>query len=1191
MISSFLLAIPYRIVFLIVAFTIGQLCYSQSQISFRQLSVKDGLSQNSVVAVAQDSIGYLWIATQNGLNKYDGKAFTNYKFDFVDITRPTYSYLGKIYIDRLGGVFIIPLDRKLYRYNALQDTFTAIEGISDASTIYQDVLGNYWIGTYNKGLQRFDSNFDSFEIVVDAALLSSVVYDIAAFPDSKLLITADKKLVEVAIDSKQFRLIAPETLLGNEISQNFSVSVSGSANKQWIGTFGDGLYYKEGTSDILHRFSDIVFTDPLPNNLNILDLHKDHRGRLWMATYGSGLYMIDFKNKKISHFSPEKYNPKAIHYNDVLCIYEDYTGTLWFGTDGAGLSYYDEALEKFNSFTNLQTPENINIDVVRAITVDQKNTVWLGTSGKGLTEYDPTTNSWRTFTTLNSDIPSDRIMSLYLDTENDLWVGTQGDGLSIYNEKDGFRNVDGLPSKTIWTIYRDSKQRIWLGTQNNGLIQYDKIDGVVKNYRKKNGQLSSDNIRVITEDSENNLWVGTDDEGVVKLNPQTNMFTEYKRGNNALSNNGIKSLYYDQNDVLWIGTNGGGLNTFDTKSNRFYSFSEEDGLANNVIYAILPDEQNNLWLSSNKGITRFSVSNNFKDPVIKNYDNYAGLATEFNTGAYFRHKNGDLYYGGLEGFYWFNPNEIEENDVLPKTTITGLEVLSEARPLVPRTELKHNENTLTFTFSSLQFALPEKNQFKYQLLNYDDKWIDATSNSVRYTRLPPGDYTLQVKSSNYDGVWNDTPATFEFKINAPWYFNFYSKLGYVILLLISLYTIYKYFKWRWQMKLNLQLQEQEAQRLKQLNEYKSKLYTDVAHEFRTPLTLIAAPVDAKLTAGKLSDFDYANLSSIKRNTSRLTALVDQLLQLAKLEKGKQKLKFTKGDLGLFLNTIAESFQYKAQAKKLRFSIEIDKIARVWYDEDAIEKIVSNLLSNAVKYTPEEGWCRIKASTHDSKLELIVSNSLTDDFSIETERLFDRFYQQDEYTEGVGVGLSLVKELVKLYKGVITVKTDENVIAFRVELPLNKKAFAAEEIEILKKQPSKADKDFTSSIDLNEDTDTLAKNEKPILLVVEDNDEVRNFIARSLKHKYHVLEAVNGQEGVQKAIEQIPDIVLSDIRMPLKNGIELCNTIKTDERTSHIPVILLTADTGEENELKGLESGADDFITKPFKLRILEKTPG
>ncbi len=1176
----------FKIILLLLT---SQIVFSQTQISFRQLSVKDGLSQNSVVSVAQDSIGYLWIATQNGLNKYDGRSFKTYAFDFVDITRPNFSHLGKIYVDRKGNIFIIPLSRNLYKYDHLKDTFEQIKEVSDASVLYQDENYNYWVGTYTNGLHTLDSTLSRSKQIIKSDQLATI-YNIAKQDNETIFISTDKQLVEVNINNFVFQGYIPQTFNEKKVDENFSASLVDENSVQWIGTFGDGLYYRNSGESIVNRFSDIEFNNPLPNNLNILELHIDSNGKLWLATYGSGLYMIDFKTKEIQHFSAEKHNPRALHYNDILCIHEDYTGTLWFGTDGAGLSYYDEFLEKFNSFTNLQTPESISIDVVRAITVAKDQSVWLGTSGKGLTHYEPAINSWRTFTTFNSKLPSNRVMSLFLD-QDDLLIGTQGNGLAFYNEKAGFRNANNLKAKTIWTIFKDSKNNIWLGTQNEGLIQFDKSEGLIKQYKTSTTEISSNTIRVITEDPEGNLWVGTDDKGLMKFNPEREGFKNYRYHleDNSISSNGIKSLYYDQNDILWIGTNGKGLDALDIKSQKFTHFTQEDGLANNVVYAILPDNKNNLWLSSNKGITRFSTDSTFKNLRIKNYNNYAGLATEFNTGAYFKNSNGELYFGGLEGFYWFSPNSINENSIVPKTTITSFRALNEDRPLVQNLDLKHNENSVSFTFSSLQYALPEKNMYQYRLVNYDDDWIlSQNSNSVRYSRLPPDSYEFQVKSSNYDGIWNETPVTFNFTIKPPWYFNFYSKSLYALLTLLAGFTIYRYFKWRWQMKMDLQLQEQESIRLKQLNNYKSKLYTDVAHEFRTPLTLISAPIDAKLTEGKLSDYDRANFSGIKRNTNRLTALVDQLLQLAKLEKGKQKLKLLKGNLGLFLNIIVEPFQYKAATNLIDFKFDIAKIKDVWYDEDAVEKIVTNLVSNTIKYTPKNGNVVLKASTNNAILYLEVENTVANSQTIEMEKLFDRFYQKDEYAEGVGVGLSLVNELIKLYKGSIEVKKKESTIVFSVEIPLDKGVFAPDEVEISNKQKLKIDKELLESIDIDAEDKESLKDEKPILLVVEDNDEVRRFISRSLKHKYQILEAVNGQEGIERALEHVPDIVLSDIRMPIKNGIELCNSLKTDERTSHIPIILLTADTGEENELKGLESGADDFITKPFKLRILEK---
>jgi len=1171
---------------------------SQNQITFRQLSVKEGLSQNSVISIAQDSIGFLWIATQNGLNKYDGKSFTNYPFDFLDITRPNYSNLGKVYVDRQGKVWIIPIDKTLHFYNAISDTFESLEGITNVSVIYQDNNYNYWIGTYGNGLFFIDNSTKKVSNIISQNQVKGTIYSIALQDNDEILLSVDKKIIEVNINTKEFSTINPETLFGQSINENFSVSVMDAAAKQWVGTFGNGLYYRYPNKNTFYRISDLSFSDPLPININIIDLYFDSRDRLWVATYGSGLYMINFETKKIIHFNAEKHNPRALHYNDVLCIYEDYTKTLWFGTDGAGLSYYDEYLEKFNSFTNLETPDNISIDVVRAITLDNDENIWIGTSGKGLTQYEPLTNSWRTFTTLNSELPSNRIMSLLVDKDDDLWIGTQGGGLTIYDKNGRFIDYSQdsnrtLSAKTIWNIFKDSKDQIWLATRDNGLIQFDKNKGIIKNYNLENVGLPSNNIRVITEDDKGFLWLGTDENGIVKFDINNEKTTVYQaqKETNSLSSNSIKSLYYDVDNVLWIGTNNHGLDAYHTKEKKFYNYTVNEGLSNNVIYAILPDDKGNLWLSSNKGISKFSINNSsFDTPIITNYNNYAGLVTEFNTGAYFKdERKGNLYFGGLDGFYWFNPNSIKENKILAKTAITSFEVLNKPYPITLGTKLKYNENTISFTFSSLQYSLPQKNQYEYKLLNYDEGWIyNANNNFARYTRLPSGAYQFLVKSSNYDGVWNETPEVFNFSIATPWYYNTFVKIIYALLFLITIFGIYSYLKWRWAIQLDLRLKKEEAQRFKKLNEYKSKLYTDIAHEFRTPLTLIAGPIDSKLTDGNLSDYDYTNFSTIKRNTNRLTALVDQLLQLAKLEKGKLRLKVSKGNLGLFLHTIAQSFEYKADSKKINYSISIAPITDAWYDEDVIEKVVNNLLSNAFKYTLENGRCEFTVSTTENKVLISVKNTVENLAELQLENLFTRFYQKDEYTEGAGIGLSLVKELVKRYKGKIKVLSEnDNTIHFKVSLPVDKDTFRKKDIVKVSKQELLSQQTY-NNIDQSSDISQKENGELPILLLVEDHAEVRAFIKNSLMQKYKIVEAKNGKEGIEKALEQVPDIILSDVRMPILDGIELCNTLKTDERTSHIPIILLTAGTGEENELKGLQSGADDFITKPFKLQVLEK---
>ncbi len=1181
------------------------LLQSQSQITFRQLSVKEGLSQNSTVSITQDSTGYLWIATQDGLNKYDGRKFNMLPYSFVDITKPDYSNLGKVYTDRTGNVWAIPLNKVPHKLNTTTGNFEPLPSITDVSVVFQDIDLNIWFGTYTNGLFVLKPDKNIPEQTLPSKDLQGTVYNIAQDKPGNLILAKDSEIILYNYKTSELTKEPTKTIYGELITANFSDVVFDKNSTQWVSTFGDGLYFKEKAETTYQRIGQLSFTDPLPLDLNITDLFIDKKERLWIATYGRGLYMVDFEQQEISHFGVEENNPRALHYNDVLCIYEDYSGTLWFGTDGAGISYYDEYLEKFNSLTNYQTPENINIDVVRAIAVDKNEAVWIGTSGKGLTRYEPATNSWQAFKTENlseNSIRSDRVMSLYVDDANNLWIGSQGAGLSILDPQGRFTHFSAhtnvsLSAETIWDIFRDDNNRFWLATRENGLIQFSMDKGELKKYKTKNEEQRGppgNNIRVITSGENGMLWLGTEEDGIASFDPITETFVWYKKSSetNSITSNNIKSLYQDPNGILWIGTNGAGLNAFDINRNKFYSFTIEDGLANNVIYSILPDEDHSLWLSSNKGITKFTPGKSLETSAeIINYANYDGLATEFNTGAYYKDRLGNLYFGGLDGFYWFKPDQLQKNALLPKTTITNLEIFNTAQPLSKNLTLKHDENTLTFTFSSLQFSLPEKNQYQYRLLNYDQEWVRAgNTNFARYSQLPPGDYNFQVKSSNYDNVWNEKPVSYTFSIQAPWYLTTLAKTLYLLLLLAGIYGIYNYLKWRWRMRLNLRLQQEEAIRLKRLNDFKSKLYTDVSHEFRTPLTLISGPIDAKLSEGALTDSDFTNFSMIKRNTNRLIALVDQLLQLAKLEKGKLKLKISSGNLGLFLGMLASAFEYKATLKDMAYTVNITNLENCWYDEDIVEKIVTNLLSNAFKHGVNGGSCQLDVEGKEDRLYLSISNSISQKSGLEIDKLFTRFYQHDEYSEGAGVGLNLVKELVHLHQGEISVqKINENNICFRVCLPVQQTAYPKlKKVEIVSDQIESVKTNMSDAAAMNpelpKETD---QTELPILLVVEDNKEVRQFITSVWKNSYQIFEAQDGKEGIKKALKIVPDLIITDVRMPICDGIELCNTLKTDERTSHIPIILLTAGVGEEQELKGLQSGADDFITKPFKLRVLQ----
>jgi len=1160
---------------------------SQKQVSFRQLSVKDGLSQNSAISIAQDSTGFLWIATQDGLNKYDGRNFEKHKQYFKDITNPTYSKLGKVYVDSNDELWIIPISQIPHKLNKSTNNFEPLDEIEDASTIFEDQQKNLWFGSYSTGLYKLSFDTKKIEHILGPDKVNAI-NAITQDRSGNLWLSCAKYVINIdPLEPENIFYYYPD---GNENSiSNYSFILFDHENNQWIGTFGEGVWYKEHM-DVHYKRPDI-FIEDVENSLNtiyVITMLLDTKNQLWIGTYGDGLFKIDIAQSQLNQYLPEKHNPKAIQYKDILSIYEDYTGTIWFGTDGAGINYYDPLLEKFNSIINFQTPENINIDVVRSITLDAQNNVWIGTSGKGLSRFSPKKNEWHTYQTDNKKgLRSNRIMSLLSDNDGDLWIGTQEGGLHIMDINENiieYPSLKSLENVTVWAILNDTDEDKWVGTRESGLFKVNKEKGIIKRFDKDNtgNGLPSNNIRTIAHEAGQFLWVGTQDDGICKIDLKTNKIKRYihEPGNeNSLASNQIKSLFYDNKGILWIGTNGSGLCALDIVNDLFYNYTVKEGLANDVVYAILPDEQNNLWLSSNRGITKFYVPQNLDlRPEIVNYTNYDGLATEFNTGAYFKASNGNLYFGGLEGYYWFNPSDIEISNVLPKTVITRFEIFNTPKPLIPNLKLNYKQNTIAFSFASLQFSLPVKNQFQFKLDGHDADWIHSgIENSARYTNLPPGNYTFKVKSSNYDGVWNNKEDSYSFFINKPWYLTYIAIIMYVILLFSTIYLIFKYFKWKWNMNMQLKFEREETNRFKDLNDFKTKLYSNISHEFRTPLTLIKGPIKKQLE-NNLEPGLKKDLLLVDKNTKRLLDLVNQMMELNKLDTKSLKLNPEKVDLGGFIQSLLEPFEYLAKNHNLVFSHSVGPMPLSLVDTDIMEKIVGNLVGNAIKYTRSMGHIDFNAAIKDSnKLVICITNDIDKIIEEDTNKLFERFFQASHTNEGTGIGLSLVKELVEHLQGSANASysNDGKKISFKIEIPVH----LINDDEINEVEVTPIDEPATIPKKSNQDL--------PLILLVEDNIPLLNFMVSLLEDKYKVITSKDGEAGIKMALDKIPDLIITDLMMPKKNGIALCNQLKIDEKTSHIPIIMLTGKTDLENEIAGLQSGAEEYVTKPFNPKTFQ----
>lgn len=1149
------------------------------QISFRSLTVENGLSQNSVTSIAQDSLGFIWFNTEDGLNKYDGREFTYYDVLSNDSRREVKYISGELFADKLGALWVVANSGKLNRYQQKTDSFHEVSKFDEVITIAQDTDLNYYIGTYGEGLFKIDyKTKDTLQILKP----KDKHYAVCSFVETDkktILATTDDGIIEIKDGEYEFIELAAETIFSR-----FAKAKSGTI---YLGSYEKGLYIKTLNSAGFESFAGFE-NNPLPTSIIVKDLLVDKRDWLWITTEKHGVFLVDFNLEIVQNFAYKKNDPYAIGSNSLFFIHEDNAGSIWIGTEGAGVCYYDEYLSKFNVLTDDQVPQNVHIDLIRSIITDAKNTIWVGTEGKGLTKINYYNQDFFTYTSSNSDLLGDNILSLFYD-EGILWIGHLDHGLQMMDANGNIVSFKETFPFTVLKIFKDMSGNMWLCT-NQGLIQFDINKGIVKQFTTENSGLASNyyistteqDINTIVQGDENTLWVGTEFDGLYRLDIKENKFSTV----DGISDR-IFSLHYD-NSRLWIGTNGKGLKLYDINDGAVTTYTKKDGLPNDIIYGILPDSDENLWLSSNRGITKLNIEN---DSVsnIKNYGNYFGLQSyEFNAGAYHKDKLGNLYFGGIKGINWFNPDEHKTNPVLPKTVLTKLELFNKEIPFSDNLELSSNQNTLSFSFASLQFSQPELNQYKYRLINNDEDWIDAGYNSIaHYTNLPPNNYTFQVISSNYDGVWNDTPATYSFTILKPWYATNLALVIYVALFIIALSLYNKYLQWRLTLKNKLEFEQKEAKRLKQLDEFKNRLFTNISHEFRTPLTLISDPIENQLSKSYLKEEDKKELSMVKRNTARLLNLVNQILDISKLETGNLKLSVSQDDLGLVLKQIAQSFKLKANKKQINFTHNIEKAHNVWFDKDVIEKIALNLLSNAIKYTPEKGFVRFESFIQGDHVVINVINSGVSYNKEDLQKLFDRYYQSGKYNDGAGIGLALVKELTILSHGnIVAHSLNNNEIQFTVTLPIKRSYFTASEIAKTSNSISNIIEDEPINDEqllLNKDTPKT----KQLVLLVEDDDDIRQYVKSFLSSSYRVVEAVNGKEGIKKAIDAIPDIIISDVMMPIEDGISLCNTLKQDEKTSHIPIILLTAKAGNEHEIVGLKVGADAYVTKPFNKEKLK----
>ncbi|MCU7552283.1 ATP-binding protein [Chitinophagaceae bacterium LB-8] len=1222
----------------------------QEDINFTSLTTKDGLSSNMVNAILKDRYGLLWFGTEDGLNKFDGTNLTVYRHKVGNPESLQANEILSLHEDKAGNLWVGTSGGSLSLYDRKKDVFInfpsnrAPNSISNnvIMGICSDYLGKIWIAHFS-GVNVLDPATKRVSKIPVATGSSVSVFPnsgVCVFEDSQhqMWIGTDEGLFQYDPQTKSLRQFVHSNQDPSSVSGNHVNAVAeDSKGNIWIGT-NEGLsMLKPGNPGFINYKHNNDNSRTLSSNV-IHSIAVD-RDKLWLGTE-EGLDVLDTRTAEITKFHFDYHNIHSLTAKAVRYVYRDKQGIYWLGMSGGGINKYDKNLNLFNQIqSNVFDEKGLNASIVTAFAEDKNGNVYVGTEGGGLSLFDRKTKLFQHFNIHSKRNSSNNhiiIKAMNMSSKHQLMIGTYADGLFIWDPASGNyqqlmqgTNPGDLNANDIFCIKEDRKGNTWVGTNGAGVNVLNGEHKVVVRYtpnpKTANDVLLPINgyIRDIFEDRQGNIWIATHGGGIAVLQPASGKFTIYSTSNSKLPNDKVLSLLEDSRGNIWAGTHGGGLALFHKNTKNFISFSEKDGLINNTVYKIVEDQKGLIWVSSNKGISSIDAGTK----KINNYNYHNGVQNNnFVLGAGLRLSNGVLFFGGLEGFNYFNPDYLKKNDNIPPVLITDLKisnqsaVASEDGPIeehisvAKEINLDYKQN-FALSFVALNFTAPEQNQYAYKLEGFDKDWnYVGSSTTASYTNLDPGEYIFRVRAGNNDGVWNNEGTSIKIHVHPPFWRTVYAYILYVLLIIgLLLYLRYKSIQKLnrkfalEQERIHAEQERKEIERMRELDRLKIKFLTNLSHEFRTPISLILGPVD-KLLIQEKNEQASSQLHMIKRNARRLLNLVNQLLDFRKMEEHELKLNASEGELVSFVKEVSDSFKDLSERKKIDFAFtsQIDQLYTL-FDHDKIERILFNLLSNAFKFTLEGGKISLELEDSDrasdpSKkwVSIKVRDTGIGIPEDKKEKIFERFFQNTTaaaiLNQGTGIGLSITKEFVKMHGGTIDVDSEPGKgTTFTIHLPFipleapkdNVPSLVEAEAPILESEAIEESTETLEAIpEFQKDNALKSKTEMPSILLVEDNDDFRFYLKDNLRLHYNVFEAANGKEGWQKALSHHPQLIVSDISMPYMDGIELSRKIKSDKRTSHIPVILLTALTGEEDQLKGLGTGANDYITKPFNFEVL-----
>ena len=1236
---------------LVCYFVFVNCLFSQNKFDNYQFrSIQETTSKRAISSIIQDSNDFIWIGTNGaGLYRNDGVNYYGYKYDKKPGSVNS-NFIYTTFIDSYNNLWV-GSDDGLCLYNRELDNFTKInigdvisKGYNEPitiKTIVQDNNGNLILGAYGFGL--FKLNIKTLKTtLIQSKLLDKPDFLIKSSAKTKqgiIYLGTSYGLLEIDLNGK-VKQVYKDKFKREPLLEDIDNLVIDRFGYIWLGTTQNGLIKIKPETDN-YQFENYSITKN-----KILSIVESSLGYIICGTENDGLFVVNYKGQVVQKYLHSKYNNFSLKSNSVWSLYEDKEKRLWLGYFNKGLGVFDKPNNKFNSLEALVNNDNsLQTSYVTSVTKDKKGNLLISNEGGGLDIYNLADKSYIHVNKNNqnyySGLDAVDIQTIFIDSRQNIWIGSWDRG--IYFLKNGTTkfinyntaNTAGLKSNRVFSFSEDSKGRIWIGTFIKGLHYFDNKSNTIVHCDSKpftDKALDKAFIRKVFVDSDDLLWVGTilglyqvnlSDPNFKVTKMRDEMFRDITKHNSIQT---ILSIYESNDKTIWIGTDGEGLFSYNKKNKLFSDYDDFPGFKEKSVRAIISDNNGSLWISGGSGLTKLD----FKSKKSTNFNKDDGLIdNDFNNNAVFKDGNGNLYFGSYEGVNYFNPAEIKKTEKAPRLYFSDFKLFNQsvkpnedASPLtkvISETKeiiLDYTQSVFTIEYVGINYNYSKKNQYAYYLEGFEKDWNYVGNNrAATYTNLEAGNYVFKVKSANADGSWSNNVLELKIKILPPWWKTFWAYLIYTFILVFLIIYFNKLYQNRFKAKQAIILEKEKTIQLEKLNNKKLQFFTNISHEFRTPLTLIINPLEDILRSKNVSPEIHNKLKIVHKSSDRLSRLINELMDFNKLEFNKIILQARKIEVVAFTQGIISYFDEEAAARNITINFEssIEELDD-WLDPKMLEKILFNIISNAFKFTPDNGAITIAIDKSNTD-SLIINGDKVPSFSItitdtgsgirkkDLNRIFDRFYQVNninkDYYGSTGIGLEVVKEFIELHKGKVDVESEVGEgTKFIVTFPLGKSVYKKNEIvdEIFKIEKNKNQfLSVNNHYDEDEFTDqtnenSTAETSKPYtVLIVEDNPELRNYLKQELSKLYKVITAENGKKGYELAVQKLPDIIVTDVIMPVMDGLQMCKNIKGDLKTSHIPLLMLSAKAMVKDRLEGIDSGADMYLSKPFELDILKSS--